>query len=717
MYNTIPNQAIPMSQKTADWKKRTIDAYLNMVDTVTTRKKQYLQRMYDYYNGILYPEDYLYVMRPYGKERRNFPSKMRNYPIIKSTIDVLLGEKTKRPFNYSVISLNQDAVDRREQAKMDFFMSKVEQAVVSNINQVVPTGVQTEAPDLSQNMQEMFERSYVDNMAVLGQHSLNYIIQEQEVHDKLQKEWFHFLVSGECFSERVVREDNVCYEPLNPLDVDYDLDPDLEFIEDSDWCIITRYMGPTTIVRNWGRHLTRDQINGLFTNGGIDTGLLYSRANNGRGTESRLLRIRTLYWMSQTRTGFVSYMDESTGEMEEFSVEDGYTLTPELKAIGAKISWEWHNQAWQAIRIGQDLDVDVRPVTEFRGSMDNPSKAKLPVNGRRYSDINSQNISLVMLGIPYQINYNIYKYRLETAIARSKDIIAQFDINVIPKKWDMDKFMYYVEGTGIAWVDYDKEGVKMNPHQQSVLDLSIKVISQYIELLDHILSEWELVSGVSAQRRGEVGQYETKSMGQQAIIQSTHITEDLYRKFAQFERRDLQALLDCSRKAWVNGKKGVYVMPDGHREFFETDENYPLADLGVFVTDATKEVEKMNYAKSLAEAIVSHGGKASQALDIVEGESFLIVKEKIRKAEQALSQLEQAQAKAEQEAEAAQRQQDLELKTRELDLKERELDQERALAEADSDLQIRLKEMELRKEELRPKPSPQPKPSVSKKDK
>ena len=86
--------------------------------------------------------------------------------------------------------------------------------------------------------------------------------------------------------------------------------------------------------------------------------------------------------------------------------------------------------------------------TKFTGILSVAVAASLMV-----SDVNAKNISLVKLGIPFQLTYNIYKYRLELAIARSKDIIAQFDINMIPKKWDMDKFMYYVEGSGIAWVD------------------------------------------------------------------------------------------------------------------------------------------------------------------------------------------------------------------------------------------------------------------------
>ena len=102
---------------------------------------------------------------------------------------------------------------------------------------------------------------------------------------------------------------------------------------------------------------------------------------------------------------------------------------------------------------------------------------------------------------------------------------------MIPKKWDMDKFMYYVEGTGIAWVDYNKEGIQLSPQHQSVLDMSIKTIEQYIALLASIMEEWEKLSGVNRQRQGQVGAYEGKSTSQQAIIQSSHITEDLFRKF------------------------------------------------------------------------------------------------------------------------------------------------------------------------------------------
>ena len=652
MYSSIPDQRIPLASKNKKWWTDCVKGFCALSESNRGDRKRTLKRLYEYYNGLTHADDYDYVLRPYGKTRKNFPSKLRNYTIIKSTVDILLGEKPKRPFNYSVIAVNADAVDRKEKAKQDFINANVQQMLVNEMNAMgIETGEESKEVPSSKDLEAMFERSYVDNEAILGQHALSYILQQEEVHEKLQKAWFHFLVAGECYTERTIRSNEVNYDVLNPLDVDYDLDPDLDYVEDSDWAIVTRYMGPAAIVRNWGRFLDEEQMENLYKDSSFRNDTLFFD-DRKRNFHSRLIRVRTVYWQSLKRVGFVTYMDPTTGENEIMEVEDGFVLPKDLKDQGAKLEWEWHNDPWQAIEIDEDVIVDARPVGNSRLSIDNPSKSKLPINGRRYSDINAENISLVMLGIPFQINYNVYKYRLETSIARSKDIIAQLDINLIPKKWDMDKFMYYVEGTGIAWVDYDKEGVKLSPQHQSVLDLSIKTIELYINLLNHILLEWENVSGVNSQRRGEVGQYQGKAAGQQAIVQSSHITEDLYRKFAGLERRDLQNMVDISKKAWVNGKKGMYIMPDGHKEFFTIDpESWALADLGVFVTDAAKEVEKANYARELGQSILQNGGSASTALALIEGESFAILKEKINKAEAAAAELQQAQAEATAQAE------------------------------------------------------------------
>jgi hypothetical protein len=194
MYSNIPDQRIPLSKKNKDWQKNCIDAYCQLATTNYNDRKRRLKRLYDYYNGLIDMEDYDYVLRPYGKTRTNFPSKIRNYPLIKPTIDILLGEKQKRPFNYTVSVINSYAVDRKEKAKNDLILKTIQDSVVNTMNQAgIGDNVQTNPVPDSKDLQDMFERSYVDNMAILGQKGLSYILQEQDVQEKMEKGFFHWL--------------------------------------------------------------------------------------------------------------------------------------------------------------------------------------------------------------------------------------------------------------------------------------------------------------------------------------------------------------------------------------------------------------------------------------------------------------------------------------------------------------------------------------------
>ena len=726
-YTKLPRQKLSITKKDKKWREECVEAFINLSNSGAgySQKKDDLNILYDYYNGVIDEGDYNYVLKPYGKSRKNFPSEMRNYPIIKPIIDLLLGEKSKRPLNYTVTVQNSDSIAIKEESKKELIFKNLQQHFLQAVQrQGQDVGVDPEQEiELPQHIAEMFEETYVDQRAILGQKAMNYIMQEQEVYDKIQKAWFHYLVSGEVYTHRGVRNGEPFYEVLNPLDVDYDLDPDLEFVEDGDWALVRKYVHASTVVDAYYESLSEQQILELEDpqHSENDVSFLYanSTGKDANAFRNRLIEVTNVYWKSRKRIGFLTYLDPETGMVEEQEVADGFRLPMEMKEQGARLTWKWVNEVWEGTRIDGRFYININPIVNQRLSLDNPSKCKLPINGRRYSNTNAKNISLVKLGIPYQLNYNIYKYRLELAIARSKDIIAQFDINMIPKKWDMDKFMYYVEGTGIAWVDYNKEGIQLNPQHQSVLDMSIKTIGQYISLLESILVEWEKISGVSRQRQGEIGAYEGKASSQQAILQSSHITEDLFRKFERMEQRDFQALLEYSKEAWLTGKKSMYVMPDGTQDFLDIDSMQHMeSNYGIFVSDAGKDQEKLQNIKGLTQAMVQGGAKMGDIAQMLDSESFVEIKKNLKKADRVQEQLEQAQNEAEQQMQqqqmqAAQMQQEAENLERE---KDRQKDIEIALIGAESkkdteghtlnlekmvrDFEIKERELEIRQKEL-----------------
>jgi hypothetical protein len=707
----LPKQRIPLSQKTKKWREECVEAYIDLSKFGVSERRSYLKSLYDYYNGVIDEQDYRYVLKPYGKTRNNFPSKLRNYPIIKPIIDLLLGEKSKRPLNYTVTVTNSDSVSIKEEKKYQALLQKV-----SDMFMQVQEG-QSELQGPKQIMEE-FERTYVDSRALKGQAAINYIMQNEEVKDKFMKGFFHYLVTGEVYSHKGVIRNETFYDILNPLDIDYDKDPDLEFVEDGDWAMVRKYAHASTVIDIFGESLTDEQILELENpqQTSADSYLLYRAEANGSDENiyrNRLIECITVYWKSRKRIGFLTYMDPLTGVPEEMVVEEGFRLSKEMNEMGSKVRYEWVNEVWEGTRIDGRFYIDINPIANQRTSMDNPSKCKLPINGRKYSDINSDNISLVSLGIPYQLNYNIFKYRMELAIARSKDIIAQFDINMIPKKWDMDKFMYFVEGTGIAWVDYNKEGIQLSPQHQSVLDMSIKTIDQYLQLLESIMMEWEKISGVNRQRQGGIGPYEGKAASQQAIVQSSHITEDLFRKFSRFEQRELQGLLDYSKEAWVNGKKGMYVMPDTTVEMFDISSMELMeSEFGIFMSDSGRDQDKLEQARAIGQSMVQNGVPASAVLDMFDTENFIGLKDKIRKAEKAQEELQQAQQKAQQEQQQQQmqmQQQQAQMEMLDKD-KDRQVEIEKALIQAESrdqtgkiqlDMKKMMRDFEIKEQEIR----------------
>lgn len=651
MKNNIPRQRVPLSEKDKQWRNNTVEAYIQNANfsISNSRYKQQLLKLYDYYNGEIDNADYSYVLEPYGQKRSNFPARIRNFNIIKPNVDLLIGEKPKRPFNYSIICHDPDIINVKLENKKKAIDEAIYQWFINQMNaDGMDTGMESQEVELPEHIAEMFERTWKDHRVKMAEAAMRYLIPYLRYKDKVNKAWFDFLVSGWAFTHRYVHNNEPFYEVINPIDVDYDKDPELDFVEDGDWVVIRKLVKRSTIIDLYYDKLTPEEIDRLESpqNTNKEGAFFHNpQQDNIFNEHDSYIEMIQLYWKSLKRVGIFKYYDEFDDLVEEVVPEEEYD-----ERIHGEVEWIWINEVWKGTRIDGDIYVDIEPLEVQRGSIDNPSKCKLPVNGRAYSNRNSENISLVALGIPFQLTYNIFKFRLENAIAKSKDILAIFDINMIPEDWTMDKWMEMVDGSGIAWQDYAKEGVQLNPQHKAAIDMSIKTIAQYIELLRSIIEEWERLSGISRQRQGQTSQYEGKGVTEQSIIQSSHITEDYYRKFGELEQRDIQAILDYSQLAWINGKKAMYALPDGSIEYLETDDEYAMAEFGIYITDSSDDLSKINMLRQLGQAAVQNGTPLSIVAEIINSDNFTTILEKIKKAESHMEELAQMQQQAEQEA-------------------------------------------------------------------
>lgn len=660
----LPPQKVPRSQKDKEWQKACIDALISLseFDRSLTPSRDLLHKLYGYYNGVIDEEDYAHVLKPYGKARRNFPAKLQNYPIIKPIVDLLLGEKRKRPLSHTVVATNSDVVTEREEAFLRQMTANLQQHFVNELAMAgipVPEGeVDLDVPT-PEEVEERFELTYKDRRAALGQQALDYIIYEQEIRRKLLKAWKHWLISGRVVTRRALLGGNLTYEVLDPLSVDYAKSPDTDFIEDAMWATVYIPMTVSDVIDHFHDVLNDEEIKQIENP--HRQGSKITTLGDRKETKARLVEVVYCEWKSMKKIHFVTYIDEY-GELQERIEEEGY----ERQESDVYETSAWVTEVWEGYRIDGNIYKNVRPQRHLRGDLDNPSEAKLSINGRTYADLNAPPISLVLLGVPYQLKYNIYHFRLENAIARARDVISVFDLNLIPQGWDPERWMYYMDATGIAFVDYNKEGIRLNPQHQTLMDMTIKVIEDYVTLLESIRLEWEWVSGVNRHRQGQMSQYDGKGVAEQSIIQSSHITEDLYGLFSELEERDLQALLDLSKYVWIEGKYVPYLTEDMRQMWLSLDGlEHMESEYGVHVSDSAKDREKKALIEQLGQAMLQNGAPISTVIDIIDASSFSQIKEKVLKAEESASRLQQQMAEMEQQVARAQMELEIEKMNRE----------------------------------------------------
>jgi len=694
----LPKQKVSTAEKTKDssqWGKDTIKAILDNSEFGTIRDLDYL-KLYGAYNGELdMKTDYGYVSDPYktkeGKQRQ-LPARIRNYNIIKPVVDLLLGEKARRPNTFSVINSTPEAVNTFQEKKKELVTKYYKQLLVNIANE---EGMETGQEDYDTSQLEKlirnFNTSYKDGLAIQGQDSLEYIKYNLDLVDKFLTGFFDFVVTGLVVSYKNVMHKDIEYEIFTPDDICYDKSQGVTFIQDGSWVSRRKLMTINDIVDTFWDELTEEDIEELesgYSSYGSDWLASILREDKSNDPK-RALPVYHVAWKAFAKVGFLERENEY-GEIETIEVDDTY-----VPLKGEKIDWYWVNEVWEGHRLGNDKYIGIRKLPGQRASIDNPSKCKLPYNGRIYSDRNAKPISVVSIGLPYQILYNIFHYRLELSIAKNKDKILLMEMNTIPKRhgWDEEKFMYHMDASGVAYVDStasSKSGDKISFNQWSVLDMSLgQYISSQFELLATIKGEWEQLMGITPQRLGDIKTSAGKGITERAVFQSAVISEELFRRFETFEQSEMQGLLDLSQIAWIDGKKAMYISSEGKNSVLDIDaENYPYAELGIFAWYSADEREKLESLRSLSLEFTQNGGKPSTIAEILDAKNFEKIKTLLKEVDERQEQAEMA---------AAQREQESMERIEQMRLEDREDTQlhERELVELDNATKVLIKQMEL----------------------
>ena len=724
---SFPPQKLPKSRKNEAWQHACVDYIAGSGNTglsgFNSERATEMQTYYDLYNSIYNEKDLKYVTNPF-KQKDGFPATAQDYNIIKPYIDQLLGEETKRSFNFQVCHTGEDAAsnlqDELKQRLIDYIMSAIMGNLSPEQQQAFQEGIQSGEIMTPEAIQKYISKGYKDIAEITAYNTLNYLKNKLNLSNEFYKGWKDALIGGEEIYYTGIINGQPIVERVNPMYFDYEKSVDLEFIHDAAWCCRKMIMSATEIYDRFHDKMSEKQLNELLElidekpGSGLTPQVEKSQLDYNHVKLHRLNSFTdnpfdtdqiTVYhccWKSFKRIGFITVINPDNGLPEEYTVDEDYKVTGDE----LDVTWKWIIEVWEGYRIGDDLYIGVQPLEYQHISADDPNSQRLPYTGAVYNNTNSKPRSMVSMMKPLQYMYIVIWYRLELAMARDKGKVALIDVTQIPKGMgiDVNKWMHYLSALGVAFINPYEDGwdvpgreggrvAQFNQFQSWDLSMA-NVIDQYINLMAKIEDMASRLTGITPQRQGSIASSELVGNATQAITQSYHITEPWFWVHNQVKREVLQMLLNTAKAAWKNNPTCInFMLDDATRAFINLSDDFFYADFDIFVEDSTKNRQNIDALRQLLQPAMQNGASLLDIAEIITLDNVSMIKNRLEDIEQKRMQQIQEQQQAEQEAQQRLLEEQNRVKEEELMLKEAEMDLEKYKIDTDSQTKITVAEI------------------------
>lgn len=722
--NSFPIQKIPFSKKTEEWRKSCVDYIIGqsqITNAGSVPSDEEMQTYYDLYNSVYSEKDLKYVTNPFNQDD-GFPAMAQDYNIIRPKIDLLIGEETKRPFNFRVCRTSDAAASEMQEKAKQMLLDYIQASIMAQMGpeeqaryeQALASG-EIQTPE---QIQEYLTKDYKDVAEITAYHSLNYLKQSLNIDHEFVKTWKDGLIAGEEVVYVGIRNGEPCLDRVNPKEFWFDDCEGIEFIHEAPMCCHKMLMSYTQVYDEFYDKLDEPQLNELLEYFGqygregknwlgdknmvddwnhIDTKIYSKMPDHNPYGDSDDVVVYHVCWKSFKKIGFVTVINPETGATEEFIVDEYYKPTGDE----VNVEWNWIIEVWEGYK-ADEIYFGMQPIEYQYITSKNLNSQRLPYTGVVYSNTNSSPKSLVSIMKPLQYLYITTFYRLELAMARDKGKVPVVDVTQIPKGLGIDtaKWMHYLSALGVAFINPYDEGWDIPGREGgrpasfngfTTWDLTMgNVIAQYIQLLDKIEAMASELSGVTPQRQGAISSTELVGNVERSVIQSAHITEPLFWMHNQVKKQALLMLLNTAKAAWKDSDKQYlnYIFDDTTRAFISVADNFANEDFDIFVTDSTKETQAIEQLRALIQPAMQNGASLVDAAEMYTMENLSMIKSKLKELEQ--ERISQQQAMQEQEAQQQQQliQMQNEVKQQELMLKEAELDLQKYKIDQDNSTKI-----------------------------
>lgn len=727
--NNLPQQQLPFSQKTREWRKKHLDwaeskTFFNY--SLVRRSILHKRINYDLLNGKIHMGDLELILNPENISAGFIPDKIQHYPIMNSKINVLRGEELQRVFDYKVVVTNPNAIAEIEENKKNELFGRLQQIISDTSTSEEEFNAELE------KLNNYYTYSWQDLREVRANALLNHYIKEYNIPLKFNAGFIDAMTVGEEIYQCDIVGGEPVIERLNPLKVRIFKSGYSNRIEDADIIIIEDYWSTGKVIDTYYDVLTNNDIKYLesiptyestydgtdnyderdnfilsdFVDGAIGESLFLDAYSlfGGTGIGNHMfydmagnVRVLKVFWKSRRKIKKVKSYDPETGE-------EVYSFYPETynidKSRGEEETTFWINEAWEGTKIGAKIYVNMRPRIVQYNRLSNPSECHFGIIGSIYNLNEQRPFSLVDMMKPYNYLYDVIHDRLNKAIAANWGKLVEMDLAQVPAGWDVEKWMYYAKVNHLLIKDSFKEG-NIGPakgklagnfasNSRGVIDADTgNYIQQHINLLEFIKMEMSEVAGISKQREGQIASRETVGGVERSVLQSASITSWIFSLHDDVKRRALECFLETAKAALKGrNKKFQYILSDMSIKLIDIDgDEFAEADYGLVVDNSNSTQQLNSNIETLAQAALQN--QTLSFSTIMKLYTSTSISEKIKLVERD----EQESAERASQAQQQQLQIQQQLAQQQLQAKENELSQKDQMNMRDNETKLLIAQM------------------------
>ena len=626
---------------------------INQCITELVYDKTALRKAYNYYHGVRDADQFKHIEENFGI---GVPTSVTFTPLMKKHIDVLVGEYLELEPDMQVTCKDDETVSkiqRDKQLKIDSEISSFLNKYLRNaiIDVLMNSKEPVNDPFIEKELQRIqldVENSFESDYEIAAQNILEYIKHSREIdlRNKLREMLTDLLIGGICYY-RVKpsgQKDNLVYEVLNPLDTFIDRNPNAFFLNKSRRAVIRRWLTKDEVLEEYGDELTSVATSKLEE---YFTGIKYGDSLNSYIIVNS--EMERMLDDGSTEKGPTPGILAGLEVHPLYPYEGEYWGTNHSNRLIPVYECQWlefdkklnRSVLHEGVKIGWDIYITPGESEYYVRSKTDPRSCKLNINGMFFNDKNGQPFSLIQSTMSLQDRYDLLIYYRDNLIATSGTIGDWLDLASIPEFLGVkmperiQKWIAYKKN-GLALYDSSQEGAQLLNTTFNGYDDTIKAQAiQAIQLaIDSIEQQASSISGVFAQKLGQIQEREAASNVKVGIHQSTLLTKQYFHAMDLMQREVCYDLLNLAKVVFKKGFTGTIILGDRLvKTFTALPEHFTMTDYDIHIADSAETYAKLQTAQQLNVEFIKGGlVDAGMAFDILDAKSLTEMKHRLDKA-------------------------------------------------------------------------------------